>query len=484
MYTDWHSLLGVKKGEIQVEVFVSSITAQTNIEVFALANAIQRPLFVVGSDEDVVVYGAGYYGCAGVFPPYRHDSKMTCKQPLCLAWNESYCPASKPTLVPLCMVEIQSYMAGPWPIDYIMPAKCVVARDPFKKKHKALRDYVDCEHTKRKSPAWVDSLIASMDYIVQLPVPQRIDPDVAAPFLKPEWYADPANTHATGTNVEVVEQKQNVKDWLEQNDLEVAIFAHELRDVKTVHSLLKMSQADLAYLELPLDDIERLCKAIFLLKKSKNYVDKKFEYESRIEKLKAKVGTQHHLDEGGSGSGSGGDGYTGDSISEWVEFAGLDPSLTIFLQSDGITSVAQLLNMSAEDIDEKPDSGALKAAVDKLRAQRSGAGGAGGAGGGYAGEDIAGWLEYNNLDPELMFFLESDGITTVSGLLDMSAEDITEKPNGDALKAAIDKLRADRAAASGGGGYAGDDMAGWLSFNNLEPDLEFFLMSDGVTTGE
>lgn len=74
----------------------------------------------------------------------------------------------------------------------------------------------------------------------------------------------------------------------------------------------------------------------------------------------------------------------------------------------------------------------------------------------------------------------------VTQLLDMTEEDITEKPNGDALHDAIDRLRADRKAVSEECNslvHATEDLNAWLSAHDLDPELKFFLMSDNVTDG-
>lgn len=66
-----HTLLGVKKGEIMVETFVSTVCAETNLVIFATANMMRRPILVLSSDEDMIVHGSGYFGSSGVFAPYR-----------------------------------------------------------------------------------------------------------------------------------------------------------------------------------------------------------------------------------------------------------------------------------------------------------------------------------------------------------------------------------------------------------------------------
>ena len=147
---------------------------------------------------------------------------------------------------------------------------------------------------------------------------------------------------------------------------------------------------------------------------------------------------------------------------------------------------------------EKPNGDKLKAAIDKLRADRAVSETKQDEI--HAGEDLKVWLSAHQLDPELEFFLMSEEITDgkrlkhyhlliiesnclllVSGLLRMTEEDVTEKPDSGRLRAAIKRLRQYREDLQLN--YDGDDVTEWLKVNDLPAELESMLAADGATTG-
>ena len=93
-----HNRAGTRgQGELTLETTLTTRAASNMLQLYALANVLQRPIIVGASQKDVDVYGTGYFGCAGTFFPTREKTeaesetakKCCCNKPILLGWASS-----------------------------------------------------------------------------------------------------------------------------------------------------------------------------------------------------------------------------------------------------------------------------------------------------------------------------------------------------------------------------------------------------------
>lgn len=83
--------------------------------IFALANALKRPIIMYASDADIMRFGTGESGVAATFVPARHPPSVCNTTPIYLSWGSS----RKNHYVPLLGIEGQPFPALPvFPVGF------------------------------------------------------------------------------------------------------------------------------------------------------------------------------------------------------------------------------------------------------------------------------------------------------------------------------------------------------------------------------
>jgi hypothetical protein len=88
-------------GTVTLELFIATGSIDTNVQLYAMANVISRPIFVCASPADFEAHGGGIFGVQGLFCPLRRTSNKCHKTPVVLGWRD----ATHAALIPVVRTE-------------------------------------------------------------------------------------------------------------------------------------------------------------------------------------------------------------------------------------------------------------------------------------------------------------------------------------------------------------------------------------------
>jgi hypothetical protein len=90
---------------VELELFIATSTASINLQQYALANALGRPLYMSSNPESALRCGSGLFGLHGLFCPTRKEAEECHKQPLVVGWADDTYTSLVPALRPECEVQ-------------------------------------------------------------------------------------------------------------------------------------------------------------------------------------------------------------------------------------------------------------------------------------------------------------------------------------------------------------------------------------------
>jgi hypothetical protein len=91
--------VGAEASMVGLELFIATARSKYNLQIYALANAISRPIFLASSPSDVLAKGVGLFGVQGLFLPTRSGCPK--QLPIVLGWRNR----AHESLVPLVRME-------------------------------------------------------------------------------------------------------------------------------------------------------------------------------------------------------------------------------------------------------------------------------------------------------------------------------------------------------------------------------------------